>query len=132
MKYLWILFIMAIGFTSCEKYETSDIQMTKGKFLEKDYTPAKTEYKYHYGYSIMRGKFCYHYGPTDTPARFDNLFTFKNDTLDWDDFNLYNHANVGDSLIIRYVDRYEVYKNHRKYLGSIIKFITTRDTMLKY
>lgn len=130
-KRLFVL-IFLIGFTSCKKYETSDIQITKGKFLEKTYTPAKTEWTYHYGYSVMKGKICYHYGPTDTPARFDNLFIFKGDTLDWNDINLYRHANAGDSLLIRYIDKFEVYKNHKKYIGSVIKFITTKDTLLKY
>lgn len=61
MKYKLLLLFGLLSLTSCEKidYKKSN---TIGVVVEKDSIPAQDKYEYYYGYSMMDGKFCWHWG----------------------------------------------------------------------
>lgn len=63
--------LLLLGLISCGKECTKFHYETKTRTIKvcvqshkEQYTTTETKWKYHWGYSIMKGKFCWHYGPT--------------------------------------------------------------------
>lgn len=100
--------------SSCVKITHSDDMTYKSKIFDKSYIPEKTEWKYHYGYSLMKGKICWHYGQVTTNEKYYVKFKFLDKVLERDDQGLYNR----DSITIIY---YKVYHDSVFYNNKIVK-----------
>ena len=83
---------------SCVKITYSDNITITGGVISKNYTQETNVMKYHYGYSVMRSKWCWHFGNVNTPESYIVNIRFLDDTITRDDKNLYNR----DSLLITY------------------------------
>jgi hypothetical protein len=94
---------------SCmETYEKGPFEC-KSPVVGKEHQDAKTEITYHYGYSVMRGKWCMHTGPEDIPEKNLVYYEFLGDTLSKNSENLYDSA--GTYLNIQYVKVYTIEKD---------------------
>lgn len=119
MKKIIILFLL-VSLTSCYKIVESDPIVVKSTILNKQHEDEKTEYSYHYGFSMIKGNFCWHYGPETTPEKNIVTFNFLNETLSKDDISLYNKNS--NELTITYVEVYRVKKDVKTFLhNNIIK-----------
>ncbi|MFA5366626.1 MAG: hypothetical protein WC333_01980 [Dehalococcoidia bacterium] len=92
----------------------------ESKVINRHHEDAKTEYGYHYGYSIMKGKTCYHYGDYDVPEENEITYIFLGDTLTTNNKELYNK----DHLFITYMKIYHVEKEDTSF--SHIRVIDTQ------
>jgi hypothetical protein len=101
--WLFLLFTITVLFTSCVKITQSEPIQVKCKVIYNEHQDSKTEYTYHYGYSFMKGKFCYHYGPEDISEKNIVKFVFLDDTLTRDRKALFGK----DTLCVTYVKMYE-------------------------
>ncbi len=104
MKKVLFLLVMAL-LISCVKTTESNPIFTKGQVISKEHKDSETKVTYHYGYSMMKGKYCMHWGPEDFPEKNEVTFTFFNDTLTWNDKTLYDSTQA--TVDILYVKVYE-------------------------
>ena len=97
-----LIIILLIFLSSCVKITYSDKITVTSEIISKNYTQEKNEYKYHYGYSIIKGKFCWHFGNVNTPESYTVKIKFLDDTITRNDKGLYYR----DSLLITYREVY--------------------------
>jgi hypothetical protein len=96
---------------SCVKISKSEPITKNCKIVYKLHEDETSKMTYHYGYSVLRGKFCWHFGNEDTPEKNIVKVVFDKDTLDFDDKNFI----LSDSLRITYVNVYhDSIFHHRK------------------
>lgn len=94
MKYKLLFLLVLLGLTSCEKMDYKNSN-TIGVVVEKDSIPAQDKYEYYYGYSMMEGKFCYHYGMNHYDARYTT--TINVDTTTYIS-GYRNNYKIGDTI----------------------------------
>lgn len=99
-----LLIILSVTVLSCVKITYSDNITITSEIISKNYTQETNEIKYHWGYSMMKGKYCLHFGNVHTPESYTVKIKFLNDTITRDNRELYNR----DSLLITY---HKVYKD---------------------
>lgn len=116
---LEILFLLVIILVSCSKITYSDTKQTYISLISNQYIEATSVWEYHYGYSVLYGKYCYHYGENNKDEKYIVVYKFLNDTIQTDDKKLYN--SLKDSLLVEYK---EVYKDSIFYENNIEKIIT--------
>ena len=105
-----ILLISSIFFVlACVKVTESEPITVKGKIIYRFHKDSKTEFKYHYGYNFMNGKYQYHMGNVTESEENVVKFIFLGDTLSRDSETLFNKQT--DSLEIQYVKVYYTKKN---------------------
>lgn len=118
-KIITILFLL-VSLTSCYKIVESDPIIVKSTIQNRQHEDEKSEWTYHYGFSMLEGKYCMHYGPETTPEKNIVTFNFLNETLLRDDLSLYNKNS--NELTITYVEVYRVEKDKKTFLhNNIIK-----------
>lgn len=94
MKYKLLFLLVLLGLTSCEKMDYKNSN-TIGVVVEKDYIPAYDKYEYHYGYSIMKGEFCWHWGMNHHDAKYTT--TINVDTTTYTS-GYRNDYKIGDTI----------------------------------
>jgi hypothetical protein len=107
-------------FTSCVKIVEKGPFTYESRVINKHHEDAKTEYGYHYGYSVMKGKTCYHYGNYDVPEENEITYIFLGDTLTKNSKELFNK----NRLLITYMKVYHVEKEDT--LFSHIRVVDTQ------
>lgn len=107
MKYKLLFLLGLLILTSCEKMDYKHSNVT-GVVTEKDYIPAYDKYEYHYGYSIMKGQFCWHWGMNHHNAKYST--TINVDTTTYisgyrNDYEIGDTIQMVKTLTIRDKDR---------------------------
>jgi len=108
MKKLILLLLVILS--SCVKVTHSDKMIEYCKVISTNYVSEKDEYKYHYGYSVLKGRICWHFGNVHEDEKYEVKIKFFDDTLNYNDKKLYYR----DSVKITYVKVYRdsvFYKN---------------------
>lgn len=90
----------------------------KSQIIRKFHKDAETVVEYHYGYSVMRGKFCYHLGPNDHPEENVVIYEFLGDTIQDNNKSLYDSLSY--NILIRYMKVFSVEKNDTIFLRNKI------------
>ena len=102
-KYLWILLLL----TSCMNVSYKDGNSKQLPIVEKKFIPSHTEITYHYGYSIMKGKYCMHWGPEEINEKYFLYYMLDNDSIKYSTYKArFDSLSIGDSLTIQYQYRY--------------------------
>jgi hypothetical protein len=104
-----LLITLILFIISCYKITESEPITTSSKIIYRHHEDKKTEYGYYYGYSMMKGKYCYHYGLHEISEENTVKFVFLGDTLYRDSKFLFNKSS--DSLEIIYTKVFYVKKN---------------------
>lgn len=95
MKYL--ILAISLLFVSCEKsYEVS--KKVSGVITLKRHEDAKNVMEYHYGYSFIDGKYCYHFGSNHHPEKFTTIATVKNTNSITNSSEIYMRYEEGDTI----------------------------------
>lgn len=107
MKYKLLFLLGLLSLTSCEKMDYKHSNVT-GVVTEKDYIPAYDKYEYHYGYSIMKGQFCWHWGMNHHNAKYST--TINVDTTTYisgyrNDYEIGDTIQMVKTLVIRDKDK---------------------------
>jgi len=89
-----LIVLLLIFLSSCYKVTKSELLTIEGHMIYRHHEDAKTEYEFHYGYDVMKGKMSYHYGPHTESERNEVTFRFLEDTVTYNNRELYNRANV--------------------------------------
>lgn len=119
MKKLVLIALGMFLLTSCFHYSESEPYTVTGKVINKYHKDQEEKYGYHYGYSVMKGKYCYHYGSYTEEERNEVTYTFLLDTITENNKYLYD---LGDNLNITYVKLYKVTKKDSTFIeNKIIK-----------
>lgn len=122
MKTLILLLSFVFFAVSCTTYTETGPFYYSAKIISKVHEDAKTDVTYHYGYSVMKGKFCWHLGPEDIPEKYITQYLFFNDTLSVNDPVIYIKSN--DTLFIKYNKVYiDSVLNNTKIVNVSYKFI---------
>jgi len=96
-----ILFILGMLFIfSCTNYKFHEEKIIM-QVISKNYVKQHDDFTYHYGYSVMKGSFCWYWGTEHFPAKFNvTLYNNEEDSLKLNDEKLYSTYNPGDSVIL--------------------------------
>lgn len=112
MRFFLIL-ICSILLISCVERKESGIKITTATLIGKEFVPSQEKSGYHYGYSVMKGKYCYHYGTyTESEKYYITLtYTIKNpksirDTLNYDNGFMYENIKSTDRILVLYREVY--------------------------
>lgn len=92
-----ILFILAIICFGCTNQTTEkkvDILIVKSKHFKK----SENKYEYHYGYSFMSGKYCWHWGMNHHPAEYRIVFSNDSIKKEFNDKSIFERYNEGDEV----------------------------------
>lgn len=95
MKYFLLIF--AVLFLSCEKYHQVETPV-KGVVISRNYTEAYDKYEYHYGYSVWKGKFCYHYGNNHHDAEYSTEIAVDMTIQEYGSRSVYEQTAEGDTI----------------------------------
>jgi hypothetical protein len=96
MNYKLLFLFVLLILTSCEKIYYKDLNVT-GIVVEKNYIPAKDKYEYHYGYSIMKSKFCWHWGMNHHNSEYSTKINVDKTTYT---IGYKNNYKIGDTIKI--------------------------------
>lgn len=92
MKYVFVV-LLFLTLTSCESYTYIKTNV-KGVVTSKDTIPEHTKFEYHYGYSLMSGKFCWHWGNNHHDTEYVTNIRVENTDITQGKTN----KNIGDSI----------------------------------
>ncbi len=106
-----ILLLSLLLFFSCTKLVDKGTYTYNSKVVSRHHEDEKTVLEYHFGYSISKGKTCYHFGPNEHPEENVIYYEFLGDTLERNDKELFNK----DSLIVTYTKVFLVEKDDMKF-----------------
>lgn len=95
MKYL--ILVISLLLLSCEKtYEVS--KNVTGIVTSKEYEAPKYVMEYHYGYSFIDGKYCYHFGSNHHSERFTTTVVIKDNISISNSSHTYHKYDKGDTI----------------------------------
>ncbi len=106
-KNIFVLLLFTIGIcvslSSCEEHFHTE-EPVVARVVDVSYVPAHNEYKYGYGYSPIRGKFCWHYGYFYEGAQYITHLEYDNIVYAFNSKELYEKVDsatnkVGVTLI---------------------------------
>jgi len=117
MKIIYLL-IGILLMSSCSKSFIEGPFTYTGEVVSKYHEDAKSEMTYHYGYSVMRGKICWHWGRENIPEKNMISYEFLGDTLETNNSDLYKA--VSDSVKILYNRSYLIHKKDTVFNRNII------------
>lgn len=89
-----LIILLLVFLSSCVKVTKSELLTTEGHMIYRHHVDSKTEYKFHYGYDVSEGKMSYHHGYYTEPEKNEVTFRFLEDTVTYNNRELYNRANV--------------------------------------
>jgi phosphate/sulfate permease len=101
--------ILIIFLSSCIDIKYENKEPIKIQIINKKIITAHSELTYHYGYSVIKGKFCFHYGEENIPTKYIINYIINNDTISENIDSLkYMQINIKDSIFLnikyKYVD----------------------------
>jgi hypothetical protein len=71
--------------------------------VDKKFIPSHTEISIHYGYSILKGKSCWHYGEYTVSDEYFIYYMIHSDTISWEiNKERYDTIQKDDSLVKYY------------------------------
>lgn len=117
MKYF--LIILSLFLLSCERYYETRTSVN-GVVTSKEYEEAKDVMEYHYGWSMMRGEFCYHFGLNHHDEKFKTTVVTKGDTSVSNSKEIYNKYNENDTITMVEVRHFR--ENDKKLLSTSYYF----------
>jgi hypothetical protein len=91
MKKLILLLLLTL--TACQNFTYKD-SIVEGVITYKDSTEAYDKFEYYYGYSMMKGSYCWHWGNKHHAAEYTTKFFVDTDTITIGQSNY----NVGDTI----------------------------------
>jgi hypothetical protein len=76
--------------------------------VNKNYIPSHSEWGVHYGYSLMKGKTCWHYGEHTVSDKYFIYYMVYSDTISWEiNKERYDTTEIGDLLTKYYTYLYQ-------------------------
>ena len=113
-----LLILIVFSFISCQSY-VYRTDIVDGIVSYRDYKEAKDVFEYHYGYSIMKGRYCYHWCTNHHDAEYiTKIILGRNYVIDESE-NVYNKFKEGDTLEIKRIIRFD--KESKKIIDTTYK-----------
>jgi hypothetical protein len=95
-------------FISCVSYTRKEGVHQYTPIVDKKFIPSHSEMGMHYGYSIMKGKTCWHYGEHTVSDEFFIYYMVYSDTIGWEvNKDRYDTTEIGDLLTKYYTYLYQ-------------------------
>lgn len=95
---------------SCVERKESGIKITPAHIVSKEFVPSQEKSGYHYGYSVMKGKYCYHYGSYTESEQYNITLGYsiggEQKELQYDNSDLYKNLDSSDKILILYREIY--------------------------
>ena len=116
MKNKILLLILLLSLISCDKIITKQSNV-KGVITEKYHKDAEDKFEYFYGYSMMKGGFCFHWGINHYNEEFSTTIVVNN----YKEINrysdIYQKYNEGDSISM--IQQIRIREKDKKVLDTI-------------
>ena len=96
MNKIYLLLTILI-LASCTKIEFVE-ENVKGVVSKKEFKPAEDVYEYYYGFSILSGDFCYHYGLNHHDEEYSTIVCVAKRDIKSYQVDIYNKYNLADSV----------------------------------
>jgi hypothetical protein len=99
--------ILLLFLISCIDIKYENKEPIKIQIIKKEIITAHSEFTYHYGYSVMKGKFCLHYGEENIPTKYVLQYLLNNDTIYENIDSLkYTQINIKDTILLNIKYKY--------------------------
>ncbi len=116
MKNKVFLLILLLSLVSCDKVITKQTNV-KGVITEKYHKDAEDKFEYFYGYSMMKGGFCFHWGINHHEEEFSTTIVV-NDYREVNGYSdIYQKYDKGDS--INMIQQIRIREKDKKILDTL-------------
>jgi hypothetical protein len=116
MKNKIFLLTFLILLISCDKVITKQSNV-KGVITEKYHKDAEDKFEYFYGYSMMKGGFCYHMGLNHYPEEFSTTILVNKCKQTYKYSDIYKKYDKGDSISM--IQKIRIREKDKKALDTI-------------
>ena len=96
MKYILIILSLFL-FASCDRYHEK-VSNVNGYIAEKDFKEAYSKFEYHYGWSMMKGEFCWHWGNNNHSAKYSTTIVVEKRKINLTSKQTFDSYQVNDSV----------------------------------